>query len=192
MPLPVACIVEGHGDVLALPILVRRLAALINPAVYIDVQRPDRHSKSKLLRAGGIEDAVDLAIRGLPELGAVLIVIDSDDDCPKETAPQLLARAERKAAKRRHVSLVLANREFESWFIAAAESIKPGLAAPDNPESIRGAKEWLSKNAFSYSPTIDQPSLASQFDLDAARRHAPSFDKLYREIEHFCHLAAAT
>jgi len=195
MPLPVACIVEGHGDVLALPILVRRLAALINPATYIDVQRPDRHSKSTLLRAGGLESAVELAVRGLPGLGAVLIVIDSDDDCPKETAPQLLARAERAAARRRHVSLVLANREFESWFIAAAESVKPGLAAPNSPESIRGAKEWLSKNIFSgrkYSPTVDQPKLASLFDLDSARRRAPSFDKMYREIERFCHLAAAT
>jgi hypothetical protein len=36
--------------------------------------------------------------------------------------------------------------------------------------------------------TIDQPSLASKFDLNAARR-APSFDKMCREIERFCSLA---
>jgi hypothetical protein len=39
-----------------------------------------------------------------------------------------------------------------------------------------------------YAETIDQPSLASKFDLNAARR-APSFDKLCREIAHFCSLA---
>jgi hypothetical protein len=39
-----------------------------------------------------------------------------------------------------------------------------------------------------YSPTVDQPSLASKFDLNAARR-APSFDKMCREIERFCSLA---
>jgi hypothetical protein len=87
--------------------------------------------------------------------------------------------------------------EFESWFIAAAESIAghsslpPGLCAPADPESIRDAKGWLQKAmppGRKYSETIDQPSLASKFDLNAARR-APSFDKMCREIERFCSLA---
>jgi hypothetical protein len=191
----VACIVEGRGEVPAVPILIRRLLALINPAVYADVQHPIRQSKGRLLSAGGLEDAV--AVRGLPEPGVVLVIIDSDDSCPKEVAPLLLARAEHAAARRRPAGVVLATREFESWFIAAAESIaghsglRPDLSAPADPESIRGAKQWLSRSMVSgkaYSPTIDQPSLASRFDLNAARR-APSFDKMYREVERFCSLA---
>jgi hypothetical protein len=93
--------------------------------------------------------------------------------------------------------VVLAKSEFENWFIAAAESIAgdsglaPGLSSPSDPESIRDAKGWLQKAmppGRKYSETIDQPSLASKFDLNAARR-APSFDKLCREIAHFCSLA---
>jgi hypothetical protein len=33
-----------------------------------------------------------------------------------------------------------------------------------------------------YSPTVDQPSLAAAIDLRQARG-APSFDKLWREVE---------
>lgn len=179
----------------AVPILIRRLVELVNPALYANVQHPIRKSRGTLLREGGIEGAVELAVRGLPELGFVLIIIDSDDSCPKELAPELLARALRTG--RRPVGVVLAKMEFESWFIAAAESIAghsglpPNLVTPADPESIRGAKEWLQKAmppGRAYSPTIDQPSLASKFDLNAARR-APSFDKMCREIERFCSLA---
>jgi hypothetical protein len=147
----VACIVEGHGEVPAVPILIRRLVELVNPAVYANV------------------GAVELAVRGLPVPGSVLIIIDSDDSCPKELAPELLTRALRTAAGRRPVGVVLAKMEFESWFIAAAESIAghsslpPGLCAPADPESIRDAKGWLQKAmppGRKYSETIDQPSLA--------------------------------
>ena len=127
----------------------------------------------------------------------MLIVIDSDDDCPKELAPLLLARATGTANGRWPVGVVLAKSGFESWFVAAAESIAghsglpPNLVAPADPESIRDAKGWLQKAmppGRKYSETVDQPCLASRFDLDAARR-APSFDKMYREIERFCSIA---
>jgi len=73
--------------------------------------------------------------------------------------------------------------EFESWFIAAAESIAghsslpSGLCAPADPESIRDAKGWLQKAmppGRKYSETVDQPSLASTFDLNAAGGRRPS------------------
>jgi hypothetical protein len=146
---------------------------------------------------GELEWAVELAGRGLRSPGAVLIVIDSDDDCPKELAPLSLGRATATANGRWPVGVVLANREFESWFIAAAESIAGqsglpvGLRTPPDPESIRDAKGWLQKAmppGRKYSETVDQPSLASKFDLNAARR-APCFDKMCREIERFCSIA---
>ena len=89
---------------------------------------------------------------------------------------------------------MLAHCEFETWFLASAESIagqvglRSDLTAPENPESIRGAKEWLQRHmphGRKYSETIDQPRLASIFDLKAARR-SPSFKKLYHDIERLC------
>lgn len=58
------------------------------------------------------------------------------------------------------------------------------LLKPDNPETIRGAKEWLRRHmqtGETYSVTRDQPALAALFDLEQARQ-ADSFDKCYREI----------
>jgi hypothetical protein len=89
------------------------------------------------------------------------------------------------------IAVILAKSEFESWFVAAAESLAGiaglplGLQAPADPESIRGAKEWLTASMLgtrSYSPTLDQPVLARQFDLASARR-ADSFEKFHRETE---------
>jgi hypothetical protein len=120
--------------------------------------------------------------------GGVLVVLDSDDDCPAQAGPNLLTRA---AAVRvgLPIAVVLAKHEFESWFIAAAESIAgqlglpADLQSPNDPESIRGAKEWLTGKMLgsrSYSPTLDQPALASRFDLGVALR-ANSFEKFHRE-----------
>jgi hypothetical protein len=174
-------------------VLLKRLVKLVNPDGYVDVQ-PFRVGRNKLVLPGELERAVERAGRGLRLPGAVLIVIDSDDDCPKELAPVLLSRATATANGRWPVGVVLAKSEFESWFIAAAESIAghsglaPDLCAPADPESIRDAKGWLQKAmppGRKYSETVDQASLAAKFDLNVARR-APSFDKMYREIERFC------
>jgi Domain of unknown function (DUF4276) len=200
LTLHLVSIVEGHGEQSAVPILLRRIVEVVNPQVHAHIQRPFRVNRSSLLK-DRLEDAVERAIRGLPRPGAVLVLLDSDRDCPKELAPTLLERAARIAGGRCPVGVVLAKYEFENWFIAAAESVAghAGLRAdlralPDDPESIRGAKEWLRNRMIrgkTYSETVDQPRLAGTFDLKAARR-APSFDKLYREIERFCALAADT
>ena len=118
-------------------------------------------------------------------------MLDADDDCPADLGPALLMRAQ-EARPDVRVSVVLPNKEFETWFLAGASSLAgnfgfPGdLTPPDNPESIRGAKEWLTRQrprGQPYKPTVDQAPLASAFDLKQAREGAPSFDKFCREVE---------
>ncbi|WP_369407196.1 DUF4276 family protein [Microtetraspora malaysiensis] len=120
-----------------------------------------------------------------------MLLIDSDDDCPATLGPALLDRA-RHARADKEISVVLAHREFEAWFLAAASSLsgRRGLAdplrPPQDPEAIRGAKEWLSArktDGTRYKPTVDQAPLADAFDLGQARKNAPSFDKFCRDVE---------
>jgi hypothetical protein len=119
----------------------------------------------------------------------VLILLDAEDDCPATLAPKLNARA-RRSARGIPVGVVLAKFEYESWFLAAAESIRGmrglalDLSAPPEPETIRGAKEWLTTRKIdgtAYSPTVDQAALSAIFNLASARR-ADSFDKCYRTV----------
>ena len=188
-PIKIGIVVEGHGDFKAAPILFRRIGHDIDPEVSLDIQQPIRRPRSSLVHTRGeLERAVELAALKARPRGGVFVLFDSDDDCPAELAPRLLARAE-SAGMGLPVSVILPKREFEGWFLAAAESIrgKRGLPAdllpPQNPEEIRGAKAWLRERMHGhvYSEIIDQPALAAIFDLKQARA-AKSFDKCYRDL----------
>jgi len=185
----IGSIVEGHGEVAAVPILVRRVAEVISPANHPEVLPPIRVPRYKLVREGELERAVELAARQTGDDGRILILLDADTDCPGVLGPTLLARAKLARADR-SIHVVIAKVEFESWFLAAASSIagRRGIDAhvvpPTNPESIRNAKRWLSDRmprGASYRETLDQPALSAVFDLEAAKS-APSFDKMWREL----------
>lgn len=185
----IASIVEGHGEVKAVPILIRRLAQSLAPNLAVVAPRPIRVKRNKVLKPGELERYVHLAATMTEANGGILILLDADDDCPKDIASELLSRAT-TARQDRNIKVVLAKREYEAWFLAAADSIagKRSIAAatkaPREPESIRGAKEWLSAKmspGLAYRPTQDQASLTTSFDLNAARS-APSFEKLRRDI----------
>jgi hypothetical protein len=188
----ISCVVEGHGEVRALPVLVRRLVPRLFPGEYVEVPQPHRQNRSKLMRAGELERAVDFAamrVRGGP--GGVLVLLDADDDCPAESGPQLLARA-KAAAPDLPTEVVLANREYEAWFLAGLSSLsgsrglKEQLADYPDPEFPRDAKGRLQsymREGTTYSETIDQAPLSARLDLDLARQRSASLDKLVRGIE---------
>jgi hypothetical protein len=184
----VAFVTEGHGDVESVPLLVRRIGAALEIPIVPTTPKPVRIPRSKLLKPGELERAVQFAALRAGNCGAVMVLIDADDDCPATLGPELLARVA-GVALGVPAAVVTAKHEFENWFIAAAESLRgqrglrDDLVSLDDPEGIRGAKEWLSRHmAESYSPSVDQAALAASMDLDAARA-ADSFDKFWRETE---------
>lgn len=188
-PLKIAAIVEGHGEAEALPVLVRRIAGERAPDNSVVIDPVLRVSASALLREGELERTIELAARRAGPGAAIFILLDWEDGCPKTDAPPLTLRA-RKARPDREISLVLACREYESWFLIALESLRsslgidPEICAPPSVESIRGAKEWLSKSMrdpSGYSPVIHQAKCTAAMDLDVARS-SDSFDKCYREL----------
>jgi hypothetical protein len=190
-PVRLTLIVTGHGEKEAVPILIRRIATEINPSLVVDIPEILRESESSLRQAGGLERHVERAAQRLDGPGGVLVLLDCDweNGCPARDGPALLARAQQTRPDKL-IAVVLAKQEYEAWFLAAAESLagKRGLpvdlTAPDDPETIRGAKEWLRSRMpanRAYSETIDQPKLTAALDLEMARR-ADSFDKFYRDL----------
>lgn len=195
VPPRLVSIVEGDGEVGAIPILVRRIAEVVDPTSYVDCPRPIRVPRGKLIaKPDEMERAVRLARLEAGESGAILVVLDSDGDPPCQLGPNLHRRVKTFAGDM-DTGVVVAHREFEAWFLAAAESLRghrglpADLVGPPYPESIADAKRWLRERmppGRRYRETADQPALAAIFDLQAARR-AGSFDKFYREVERLVH-----
>ncbi|HOF62256.1 MAG TPA: DUF4276 family protein [Candidatus Latescibacteria bacterium] len=186
----VALIVEGEGECSAVPVLIRRIAATLNPGLSLDIRPVLRVSAAKLVRPGELERSIELAARQVGKDGTILVLLDCDDGCPAKEGPALLRRAQ-AARSDMDISVVLAKREFEAWFLAAAESLRgcrglpDDLQSPADPEAIRGAKEWLADRmprTRRYAETSDQAAMCATFDMGQARRRADSFDKCYREI----------
>jgi Domain of unknown function (DUF4276) len=183
----VGLIVEGHGEVHSAPLLLRRVLQELAPTLSPIILAPHRVSRGQLTKEEGLQHAIEFMARKVGNEGRILLLLDADDDLPCELGPRLLALA-RGFRPDRDISVVVAKREYEAWFLTAAESLRgrrrlpEDLVPPAAPEEIRNAKGWLGKHmADGYSETIDQPALTGMFDLTAARR-ADSFDKLFREV----------
>ena len=184
----IATIVEGDSEVLAAPVLLRRVAAEFG--CWVRVTRPIRVPRSRILIAGVLERALDLAALQAGECGAILILLDANSDCPATLGPAIRARA-LAARSDRAIRVVLAKTEFEAWFLAAASSLagRRGLVAdfapPPDPESIRDAKGMLTAHMPAdrpYRPIQHQAALSAVCDLREAR-NAPSFDKFWRDVQ---------
>ena len=174
-------IVEGHGEEEAVRFLVRRVATELlglNLWTLPHTMRVNRGTMVK--RPEELGRYLQLANDKIEGAGAILLLLDADDDCPAVLGPELLktVQALRPDLK---ISVVLANREYEGWFLAASESL--GMPACENPEAIRGAKGWIKRARGNYSPTVDQASMTTKFDLEVARDRADSFDKFCREVQ---------
>jgi hypothetical protein len=120
----------------------------------------------------------------------ILIIMDSDDDCPANTVRDLHIQHQALFSATR-VSIVLAVREYEAWFLAANmserdhQNLRAATPNHPNPEAIANPKvaferEFL-KPGFTYSETVDQPRYTACMNFASAMR-APSFDKLVREV----------
>lgn len=182
-------IVEGHGEEEALPLLIRRIFSVFRPGVYPVVNPPSRVKAGSFLHDRDyFNKYVALAAaKAAQGDGLVLILLDCEDDCPGTLGPLLLADA-RSVRSDIKYAVALAHREYETWFLAAADSLRgcDGLSAqltpPENPESIRGAKEWLGRHMpVSYDPIIHQARFTARFDLHQARGN-PSFHRFVNKL----------
>ena len=174
----------------SLPILIRRIAKRVAPGIELRIVKPVRVHRQQVVKPGRLEHYVETVAKLTGDDGRILILLDSNGDCPKVLAGALRRRAELARSDRR-IRVVLAKMEYEAWFVAAADSlvghcdIAPPATAVDHAESIRNAKGWLSRRMLGsrrYSPRSDQPTLTRVFDLDAART-ASSFDKFWRDVD---------
>lgn len=176
-------LVEGQSEVESVPILLRRILP------GFPVARPFRVKRNKIVKPGELERAVTVALADRDNPSCVLVLVDADDDCPAELGPELAHRC--RAATHLPVTVVLANREIESWFLGGIESLRGerGIRAdaswegdPETPRDAKARVEGLMPDR-SYVSVDDQPALMSALDLASARRRCRSLDKFIRDVE---------
>ena len=183
-------IVEGHGEVQAVPALLHRIAQQANRETQIRINPPIR------VKSGSFLNDTDYfrrqfslaAAKASQAHGHVLILLDCEDDCPARLGPDILRRAHAIRADV-NVQVYLAYREYETWFVAAAGSLRghaglpTDLAPPADPESIRDAKGWLSlRMPHRYDPIVHQLDFTRAFDLEQART-VDSFRRFHDQIQ---------
>jgi hypothetical protein len=191
----VAPIVEGHGEVGCIRGLLDRIWREVLGGDYLEVLQPIRCPKSRLIRKHELLRAVELAVAKLrgAQLGdvpkMVLVLIDADEDAPCVLGPEM-QRQVKETGGGLGVACVVANVEYETWFVAAAESLTRYLSLaeeepiPDKPEEQRCGKRWIQDHfrEVRYSETLHQPRMTAAMDLALARSRSPSLDKLCREL----------
>lgn len=186
-------IVEGDGEVEALPNLLIRLLHR-HSCFDLFVARPkNAHGCGNLTTPGGIERFVRLALFE-PQCEGILVLLDADDSCACSIANGLAKRIE-ALNPQKPVAFIAAKCEYEAWFLASLPTItgklldgrpglKQGLTYPDDRvESLVGVKGWLSRNFQGgriYKETLDQLPMTRFIDFDMALPKSRSL----RRLEH--------
>ena len=196
--------VEGEGESVAVPRLVKRLLTEQDAwdAVLLDTDPFRVGHINRLVKDDYREWKRKLAASlKRPNVGGVLLVLDGDVKksgatafCAAETAKLLANEAMSVGGgSTLSVAVVFARQEYESWIIAAIDSLagqrlpdgrmidpaKASAPVGDVEESPRDAKGWLSRVIEGgYKPTRDQAALTDLLDLGILRtRRLRSFER---------------
>jgi uncharacterized protein DUF4276 len=183
----VQVLVEGAGDELAVPELVRRLQTECG-AFNLTFDHPIRRKRADFVSEEGVRRAVRLARKRERGCEGILIVFDGDKDCPRTLAPRIREWVQIEEP-RLPCEVVIAYREYEAWFLGALESLRgrrdvqQDAQSLSQPESVRGAKERLKASmarGAKYIEKVHQPAFTAVFDLAAAHRSCRSFRRMVR------------
>jgi hypothetical protein len=172
--------------------LLHRIARSVSFTGVLRVNPPIRVKSGSFLNDDAYfrKQVVLAAAKAAPMSGGVLILLDCEDSCPGTLGPALLKKAQSVRANV-ETCVVLARREYETWFITAAPSLRgrrglpQDLDTPPAAERIRDAKGWLgARMNVPYDPVIHQLEFTKEFDLEQARANR-SFDRFYLRIHSF-------
>lgn len=184
-------VVEGQGEANTSPnsgqsaivVLIRKMLTELNYWELYPVERRSsfRMSYGSFFRGDKLENVIRYH-KKFDDCAALLILLDMDDDCPKEKVHELTDRINQMGTLPFSVVVVGAKREYESWFLASLETIHDGQVYNGDPEAKRDAKGWLRKN-FGYKPTRHQAEYTQRLDLALACERSRSFRRLYHAFQ---------
>ncbi len=216
MTLYILPIVEGHTEVDCVERLLHRIwNEIIQSPERLQVLRPSRGSRLALTNESHpqLVTKVNEAYKNLNKRvtrdqhgrGALLILLDAENDCPAILGPSLLNRAQKNRSDANIISCVIANRMLENWIVAGASTLAGMNGLPEvidrdafhdcfgeidgNAIENCNGVNWIEQQirlvdtARSYKKTSDAKVFFQAIDLAECRQNSPSFDKLCRELK---------
>lgn len=190
-------VVEGDGDLEAVPLLLRRWFPVVGAPGCFPATNPIRCGDlPKIRRPGQLERFVELAC-SREDGDSVVLLVDSEDDCPKDVVAELTQRVAEIAERyRKKVGIALMYREYETLFLFGLPELAEKFTHADwaledvdfdkDWESVRAAKgqvnRLLGKNYF-YKETRDQARMTDALDIEAVTsrcRSALHLDRVLR------------
>lgn len=185
----IAQVVEGFGEVEALPqILQRRLAVAgqtggqTGAPIWITYPPINARGRGNIVASGGIEENVRIAKR-IPGVYSILIVVDAEDDPVCPLGPDLARRAQAEAGPM-PVRVCLASRQFENWLAACDVNGQPWTPTPpsfEGPGAVDSLKARMPRGR--YKKTAHQPQLTGAMNDGIVAQRCPSFGRLLRCID---------
>lgn len=177
------CIVEGHGEVEAVPNLCARVRDMLNVQGWFIDPQPVRQPRASLVDQSThspnrppnnvkLRSAITLALRRPAD--AVLVLCDSDDDCAAFWGPRASDTVRSMAVG----GAVMVIREYEAWLLAC---MRPGRER-QGFDQVRDAKRALREFHPDYRPTTHQLRLTQGLDLPSLWARSDSFDKFVRTL----------
>lgn len=167
-------IVEGPGDFGAARVLVRRHLDSVEDFRPHMLGTPIAvNGLGNLTKPGGIEGYVRIAA-GRPETQLVVVIVDADKECIKERAEELLPRCRTRVP----VLLAIAERNFEDWIYASAETTLDGMVFQPGTSGLTAIKA-----GGKYTKSVDQANLAARINIELAASRSKSFARLIERLE---------
>ena len=180
----IGVLVSGRGEEEAIPLLLRRVLHEYLSEYAIQPGDMLRKAETQLLHRK--QDVLERTIQRLARKNdAILIVVDSEDDCPAQLGPEFQARARAAYADERvPIFFVCVYRELETWFIHDAMNLF-GVEPLADPYSRRDAKGWIkhSTDLRGYSEVLHSPRLCGQLELLELMERSDSFRVFVDRIE---------
>jgi hypothetical protein len=180
------CVVEGRGEVEAVPCLCSLIRNYLEAWDWFVDPEPVRSPRARLVdervksphrppRSDDLVRVVEIAARR-PGATAVLVLCDSDDDCPVSWGPP----ARELVQNRIRGGAVMAVREYEVWLLTSLSrsSVRDGRRL----EEVRDAKALLAREIGEYTPTVHQLKQTRAINLDVVWACSESFDTLVRTL----------
>lgn len=171
-------VVEGKGDAMAIPILLRKY--LHHRGDYRDIlgKPVATHGISNAIKPMGIEGYTAVA-DCRPGCRGVLVVLDADDECVLERAIQLNKRIEKTI--QHPFAIALAERTYEDWLYSSIESLE--LSEQSYIHDVNGMSRIKAALPEKYVKPVWQPRLTDRIDISLATSRNKSLARMLNRFQ---------